>query len=61
MLDADQLRVLKAEIDVASKQDLLNLNTLRNEVKIIERPRQIRDYSTTAIRSCLKNGKGCAI
>ena len=56
MLDVDQLQELKIEIDIASKQDLLTLAQLRDEIKILEQPRQIRDYSTTAISLVASDG-----
>jgi len=56
MLEVDQLQRLKAEIDIASKQDLLTLTQLRQELKILEQPRQIRDYSTTAISLVASDG-----
>jgi hypothetical protein len=56
MLDAEQLITLKKEIDIASKQDLMNLNQLRAEIKQLGTPRQIRDYSTTAISLVASDG-----
>ena len=56
MLEVDQLQRLKIEIDVASKQDLLTLTQLRAELKILEQPRLIRDYSTTAISLVASDG-----
>ena len=56
MLDVDQLQNLKAEIDFASKQDLVTLRQIRDELKILEQPRQIRDYSTTAISLVASDG-----
>ena len=56
MLDVEQLLTLKREIDIASKQDLVNLDQLRTEIKQLESPRQIRDYSTTAISLVASDG-----
>jgi hypothetical protein len=56
MLDIEQLVALKNEIDLASKQDLVNLDQLRIELRQFETPRQIRDYSTTAISLVASDG-----
>jgi len=56
MLDVEQLITLKKEIDTASKQDLVNLDQLRTEIKQLDSPRQIRDYSTTAISLVASDG-----
>jgi len=56
MLDVEQLLTLKREIDIASKQDLVSLDQLRTEIKQLESPRQIRDYSTTAISLVASDG-----
>jgi len=56
MLDAEQLTTLKNEINTASKQDLVCLDQLRTEIKQLGSPRQIRDYSTTAISLVASDG-----
>ncbi|MDR2552377.1 MAG: hypothetical protein LBD31_04320 [Treponema sp.] len=56
MLDVEQLTTLKKEIDIASKQDLFSLNQLRAEIKLLGSPRQIRDYTTTAISLVASDG-----
>ncbi len=56
MIDSEQYYQLKDEIEIASKEDMQRLSYLREELRILDTPRQIRDYTTTAVSLVASDG-----